>query len=74
MHVGQKERSENVMKKVKDFPFESARRMTSQEVRVFKKGIEKKLEVKRPSRGRPRKTTDKYIPIAIRLHPKILQS
>lgn len=61
------------MKKVKEFPFESVRRVTSQEVRLFRKGIEKKLEVKRPSRGRPRKTADKYHPIAIRLHPKVFQ-
>ena len=61
------------MKRVKEFPFESARRVTSQETRLFKKGIEKRLDVKRPSRGRPRKTTDKYTPIAIRLHPKVLQ-
>lgn len=61
------------MKKVKEFPFESARRVTTQEVRLFKRGIEKKLDVKRASRGRPRKTNGKYTPIAIRLHPKVLQ-
>lgn len=60
------------MKKSKDFPFESARRVTDQEVRVFKRALENKLGEKRPNRGRPRKTVDKYKPIAIRLHPKII--
>jgi uncharacterized protein (DUF4415 family) len=61
------------MKKSNDFPFERARRVTEKETRLFKKGIEEKLGVKRPSRGRPRKTADKYKAIAIRLHPKILE-
>lgn len=39
---------------------------------MFKGAIEDKLGVKRPSRGRPKKMTDKYKPIAIRLHPKII--
>lgn len=61
------------MKKSKDFPFERAKRVTEQQSRAFKKAIEDKLGVRRPNRGRPRKTTDKYKPIAIRLHPRILQ-
>jgi uncharacterized protein (DUF4415 family) len=59
------------MKKAKEFPFESARRVTSKEVRAARKAIEQKLGVKRPSRGRPPKTGDKYLPISIRLHPKV---
>jgi hypothetical protein len=38
----------------------------------FKKAIEEKLGVERPSWGQPKKTSDKYQAIAIRLHPKIL--
>lgn len=60
------------MKKSKDFPFERARHVSEQESRLFKRAIEDKLGVKRLSRGRPKKTSDKYKPIAIRLHPKIL--
>ena len=60
------------MKKSNDFPFEQARAVTPRESRVFKKAIEDKLAVKRPKRGRPHKTSDKYKAIAIRLHPKAL--
>lgn len=59
------------MKKSKEFPFETARRVTDKEVRDARKAIEKKLGVKRPPRGRPPKTGDKYIPISIRLHPRV---
>jgi uncharacterized protein (DUF4415 family) len=62
------------MKKVKEFPFESARRITLEEVQSAKKAIEKKLGVKRSNRGRPSKDAEvKYHPVSIRLHPKILE-
>ena len=63
------------MKKVKDTFSKSKtwRRITPEETEMFRKAIEKKLGVKRPSRGRPEKTVDKYTPISIRLHPKVLQ-
>ncbi len=61
------------MKKSKDFPFERARHVSEHESRLFKRAIEDKLGgIKRISRGRPKKISDKYKPIAIRLHPKIL--
>ena len=60
------------MSKSNNFPFERARQVTDQETRLFKKAVEDKLGVKRPQRGRPRKTSDKYKAIAIRLHPKVL--
>jgi len=60
------------MSKLKTFPFSKARRVSAQETKSFKKAIEEKLGVERPSRGRPKKTSDKYQAIAIRLHPKIL--
>jgi uncharacterized protein (DUF4415 family) len=54
------------------FNFKKARRIIPREVETFRKGIEKKLGVKRPRRvGRPLKE-DKYKPISIRLHPRIL--
>jgi uncharacterized protein (DUF4415 family) len=61
------------MKRAKDFPFERARRVTDEEVRAAKKPIEAKLHVKRPSRGRPPKGEDKFRPVSIRLHPRILE-
>ena len=61
------------MKKVKEFPFESARRITATEVRSAKKAIEEKLGVKRPNRGRPPKGDAKFRPVSIRLHPKALE-
>lgn len=63
------------MKNVKDSFSKSStwRRITPEETEMFRKAIEKKLGVKRLPRGRPKKTTGKYTPIAIRLHPKILQ-
>ena len=61
------------MKKIKQFPFESARRVSSQEVRAAKKAIEEKLGVKRPARGRPPKGEAKFQPVSIRLHPKAIE-
>jgi hypothetical protein len=61
------------MKKVKEFPFKSARRITSSEVRAGRKAIEDQLGVARPKRGRPTKTEAKYKPVSIRLHPKALE-
>ena len=60
------------MKKTKTFPFEKARRVTAREIIGARKAIEKKTGVKRPVRGRPTKGVHKYVPISIRLHPKIL--
>jgi len=60
------------MKKPKEFPFESARRVTAAETEAARKGIELKLGVKRPRRGRPPKGEEKYQPISIRLHPDVL--
>lgn len=61
------------MSKAKEFPFKSARRVTEEEVKEARKAIEEKLGKKRPSRGRPPKGEDKYSPVSIRLHPKVLQ-
>lgn len=61
------------MAKAKEFPFKSARRITDVEVKAARRAIEEKLGEKRKSRGRPPKEKDKYSPISIRLHPKVLQ-
>lgn len=62
------------MAKAKEFPFKSARRVTDSEVKAARQAIEGKLGEKRPSRGRPPKgEEEKYSPVSIRLHPKVLQ-
>ena len=61
------------MKKAKNFPFSKARRVTATEVESGRKAIEEKLDTKRKSRGRPPKLEEKYKPVSIRLHPKVLE-
>ena len=62
------------MKNIKEFPFEKSRRITKKEVSVARKAIEKATGKERKARGRPIKIEkDKYIPISIRLHPRILK-
>jgi uncharacterized protein (DUF4415 family) len=60
------------MPKVREFPFETARRVTSREVEAARLAIEEKLGRKRPCRGRPPKGEDKYTPVSIRLHPRVV--
>jgi len=60
------------MKKVKEFDFSKARRVTPQETLAFKKAIENTLHVKRPVRGRPPKGLTKYKDIHIRINPVAL--
>jgi uncharacterized protein (DUF4415 family) len=60
------------MKKVKDFPFEAARRVTAREVEAARKAIEARLGKKRPARGRPPKGPEKYQAVSIRLNPKVI--
>ncbi len=62
------------MKNSKNFPFEKARRVTSNEVSSARKAIEERTGKKRKARGRPIKPSDdKFIPTSIRLHPKIIE-
>lgn len=64
----------NDMKRAKEFPFEIARRVTKKEVQEAKIAIEQNLGVKRKNRGRPPKNIrEKFTPISIRLHPKVLK-
>ncbi|MEK7721326.1 MAG: AT hook motif protein [Elusimicrobiota bacterium] len=60
------------MKKVKEFDFAKARRVTPHETMVFKKAIEDTFHIKRPARGRPPKGPAKYQDVHIRLHPLAL--
>jgi len=61
------------MKKAKEFPFKAARRITSAEVKEARKAIEEKRNEKRQSRGRPKKGAEKYLPVSIRLHPRVME-
>lgn len=57
-----------------EFPFEKARRITAKEVAVYRQAIEAKLGGRRRSRGRPlKKEAERYHPVAIRLHPRVLE-
>lgn len=60
------------MKTAKNFPFEKARRISAGETEAARKAIEAKLGTKRPRRGRPPKGTEKYQPVSIRLHPRVI--
>ena len=60
------------MKKLEEFPFELARRVTAREVESARKAIEARLGRKRPRRGRPPKGAAKYKPVSIRLHPRVI--
>lgn len=61
------------MKKTEQFPFHRARRITPEEVEMYRKAIEDLTGKKRPKRpGRPPKLKiEKYVPISIRLHPQV---
>jgi uncharacterized protein (DUF4415 family) len=60
------------MRKQKEFPFDRARRLSVEEVEAARKAITAKLGKKRARRGRPPKGGDKYEPVSIRLHPKVV--
>jgi len=62
------------MKRIKEFPFHRARRVTPAEVEMYRKAIEEKLGVKRPPRGRPpKKISERSCAVSIRLDPRILK-
>lgn len=63
------------MPSTKTFPFERAKRVTAREVNAGRKAIAKATGRPRAKRvGRPpKKATDKYVPISIRLHPVALK-
>lgn len=56
-----------------EFPFERARRVTPEESQEFRGAISEQFGLKLRKRGRPTKEEEeKYEPISIRLHPKVL--
>lgn len=61
------------MRKESEFPFERARRVTPEENQKFRAAISEQFGMKLRKRGQPVKNDEeKYEPISIRLHPKIL--
>src|SRR3989304_1006759 len=72
VHARRAGRSASGMKKTEEFPFERARRVTAREVEAARKAIEEKLGRQRPRRGRPPKGGEKYAPVSIRVHPRVI--
>nr|WP_275974140.1 BrnA antitoxin family protein [Argonema galeatum] len=61
------------MKKESDFPFERARRVTSEESKKFREAISEQFGMKLRKRDLPAKNEDeKYELISLKLHPKVL--
>lgn len=61
------------MSRAREFPFETARRVTAREVESARKAIAAKLGKERPRRGRPPKGKgEKYQAVSIRLHPRVI--
>lgn len=61
-------------KKVTEFPFASARRITAQEVVAAAEAVREQFGIEPPKRGRPAKDDgEKYEPVSIRLHPKVIE-
>ena len=61
------------MNQESEFPFERARRVTSAESQEFRSAIVEQFGIDLKKRGRPiKEEEEKYTPISIRLHPKII--
>lgn len=60
------------MNQESEFPFERARRVTPAESQEFRTALTEQFGIDLKKRGRPIKEEEKYEPISIRLHPKIL--
>ena len=61
-------------KKATEFPFESARRITEQEVLEAQAAVREQFGIETPKRGRPpngRKGQSEHV--SIRLHPKVIE-
>ncbi len=62
------------MKKIKEFDFSKARRVTPEETEMYRKAIENTFGIKRSPRGRPPKKSHlKYRDIHLKIHPKALK-
>jgi uncharacterized protein (DUF4415 family) len=69
----QQKGSANNMSQESEFPFERARRVTPEENQKFRDAIAHQFGITPRKRGRPAKDEEeKYEPISIRFHPKIL--
>ncbi|MDV2998199.1 MAG: hypothetical protein N4J56_007904 [Chroococcidiopsis sp. SAG 2025] len=61
-------------KKITEFPFASARRITPQKVAAAEKAVKEQFDIEPPKRGRPAKDeSERYEPVSIRLHPKVIE-
>lgn len=61
-------------KKVTEFPFKSARRITPEEVSAAKKAIKEQFDIDLPEREPCSKdSSDRYESISIRLHPQVVE-
>jgi uncharacterized protein (DUF4415 family) len=69
----QQKGSASGMNQEPEFPFERARRVTPEESQEFRSAIAEQFGINLKKRGRPTKEEEeKYEPISIRLHPKVL--
>ena len=61
------------MSQASEFPFARARQVTPEESEAFRSAIIEQFDITLKQRGRPAKEEEeKYEPIAIRLHPRVL--
>jgi len=60
------------MKKIREFDFSKARRVTPVETEMFRRAYENTFGMKPPPRGRPPKGIEKYQDVHIKLDPRIL--
>lgn len=61
-------------KKITEFPFASARRITPQEVAAAEEAVREQFGIEPAKRGRPAKDDkERYEPVSIRLHPRVLE-
>lgn len=61
-------------KKVTEFPFEEARRITAKEVAAARIAVKEQFDIEPPKHGIPTKDeSERYEPVSIRLHPKVIK-
>jgi uncharacterized protein (DUF4415 family) len=61
-------------KKITEFPFDSARRITVQQVAAAEEAVREQFGIESPKRGRPvKEESERYEPVSIRLHPKVME-
>ncbi len=62
------------MKKVREFDFSKARKVTPQETEMYRRAIENTFGIERPRRGRPlHGPKKKYRDVHIKIHPQALK-